>query len=59
MSSAAELISTEIDDNSFVVLSAVNSWGTTTDDIPCADGLMVCLGTMTDDMLLTVLKYQI
>jgi hypothetical protein len=50
MSSAAELINIEIDGSSFAVLSTVNSWGTTTDDVPCADGLMVCSGTTADDV---------
>jgi len=44
------LISTKINGNSFVDLLAANSRGITTDDIPCADGLMVCSGTTADDV---------
>ena len=44
MSSAAGLISTAMDGNSSVASSAVNSWGTTPDDVPCADGSIACSG---------------
>ena len=47
MSSTIGLIGAKIDDNTSTVSSAVGSWDTTADGVPCADGSIACSGAST------------